>query len=199
MDGYCNGCINPRVESLYPFQELPAGSLLVDIGGGSGHNSVRLVSQYPNLRCIVQDYESVVSNAKDITILPDDIASRIEWQAHDYYIRQPCKGATLYLFSHVLMDNDDANCIKMIRSVVEAMDSGVSRILVYDFADPPTYGYSRPPIFDMLDLHCIANNNVHSRSEAEWDVLFTAADERLVRQRTWAEGDGTAVLEFKLT
>jgi hypothetical protein len=107
MAGHYDSPLDPPIEAMYPFGELPPGSLLVDIGGGSGQHAKRLLKKYPRISVVVQDHASVVSTAQKTTLDPE-IANRLRWEPHDYYTEQPRKGAAIYLFSHVMMDNTDA-------------------------------------------------------------------------------------------
>ena len=52
----------------YGWEGLPEGSLVVDVGGGVGSQSLTLASHHPHLRFVVQDRESVVGDAIDVWI-----------------------------------------------------------------------------------------------------------------------------------
>jgi hypothetical protein len=78
----------------YPMQErLIEGAsttddsvLLVDIGGGWGHDLIAFHKKYPNLgRLILQDLPAVVKEAR---ALP----SGVEAQGYDFFTEQPIKG-----------------------------------------------------------------------------------------------------------
>ncbi|KAM3066420.1 hypothetical protein ACMFMG_012061 [Clarireedia jacksonii] len=196
MAGHYDSDIDKPVESIYPFAELRSGTVVVDVGGGLGQNSLRLASKYPQLSCIVQDHESVTSTAKKA--VPNDLLGRVTWQAHDFYTSQPVKGADIYLISHVLMDHTDEECCRILSALVEAMDQERSMILIHDFVDPPTTGAERPEVLDMLDLHMIASLNTHSRDQQEWKTLVASTSRRLFIKRTWFGAQGSAVLELKL-
>ncbi|EFR00715.1 sterigmatocystin 8-O-methyltransferase [Nannizzia gypsea CBS 118893] len=202
MAGHYDGPLDMPIELIYPFDYLPNGSTLVDIGGGNGQNTIRLVVSYPQLSAVVQDHVSVISIAeKKVKQQYDEkIAGRITWEAHDYYAQQPQKGADIYLLSHVLMDNSDENCVKMIREIAQVMDPARSRLLIHDFVDLPRAVGDRPRLLDMLDIHMIASLNTYSRSEVEFDHLIgrAAGDRGLVRYKTWQGKGGSAVLELRL-
>lgn len=108
MAGYYEANLENPIEVMFPFQDMPDGSLLVDIGGGNGQQAIRLASLYPQMSCVVQDHVSVVSAAEKETSLPEGTVGRIIWEAHDFYTPQPRKGAAIYLFHHVLADNTNA-------------------------------------------------------------------------------------------
>jgi tRNA G46 methylase TrmB len=48
---------------------LPEGSLVVDVGGGVGSQSLTLAKHHPQLRFVVQDRESVVGDAIEVCAL----------------------------------------------------------------------------------------------------------------------------------
>lgn len=109
MAGYYDGPLDYPIELIFPFGQLPSACTVVDIGGGNGHNAIRLVSTHRQLSVVVQDHLSVVSVAEKAAsekLGPEDVG-RITWQAHDYYSPQPRRGADVYLLSHVMMDNSD--------------------------------------------------------------------------------------------
>ena len=51
------------ISAGYGWEHLPEGSLVVDVGGGVGSQSLTLASHHPQLRFVVQDRESVVGDA----------------------------------------------------------------------------------------------------------------------------------------
>ncbi|PHH74763.1 hypothetical protein CDD80_2861 [Ophiocordyceps camponoti-rufipedis] len=195
MAGHYDGPLDPAVETLFPFEELPGKALLVDVGGGNGQHSIRLASRFPGLTCVVQDHDNVVAAAREQDSLPENVTGRISWQAHDLYAPQPVKGADVYLLSHVLMDHTDADCRAILSNVATAMEKGKSRIVIHDFVDPTSTGTSRPRVLDMLDLHMLASLNTRSRSREEWDSVV---GEGMAIRRVWTGGQGSGVLEIVL-
>ena len=51
----------------YPWGHLPQGSLVVDVGGGVGSQSFTLAKHHPQLRFVVQDRESVLGDAVEVS------------------------------------------------------------------------------------------------------------------------------------
>jgi hypothetical protein len=92
MSGYSEG--RGIWLDLYPLSRIlegadPEGALLVDIGGGRGHDMERFrlrASQQQLGRIIVQDLPLVVDEAKK-----DQVDSSIEFVAHDFFTPQPVK------------------------------------------------------------------------------------------------------------
>jgi len=54
----------------YAWETLPEGSLVVDVGGGVGSQSLTLATHHAHLRFVVQDLESVVDDAVGVCGLP---------------------------------------------------------------------------------------------------------------------------------
>ena len=48
------------------WESIPEGSLVVDVGGGVGKQSLTLATHQPHLRFVVQDRESVVGDAVEV-------------------------------------------------------------------------------------------------------------------------------------
>ncbi|KAK8100452.1 hypothetical protein PG999_010826 [Apiospora kogelbergensis] len=187
------------IETLFPFETLPAGSTIVDIGAATGANAIRLITLYPQLNCVVQDYGDIVSAAaRAAKTLPKSVNDRIVWDGYDYYTPQTQMGAAIYLMSHILNGNTDEKVVKMFKNVVHGMKPRTSTLLILDWVDPPSFGEDRPRVFDSLDMHMIAQTNVHSRSLERWDKMLKQADERLVRYYTKVEDNGCAALAVRL-
>lgn len=53
----------------YSWERLPEGSLVVDVGGGVGSQSLLLANHHPQLHFVVQDRESVVGDAIEVCAL----------------------------------------------------------------------------------------------------------------------------------
>jgi sterigmatocystin 8-O-methyltransferase len=105
MERYFHRTTQDPVEDFFNFGKLPHDAIVVDVGGGRGHHSIRLSSQYPHIQFINQDLEKMESTLQEIT--DNDVLQRVTWQSHDYFLEQPVQGANLYLLSHILMDNPD--------------------------------------------------------------------------------------------
>ena len=49
------------------WEQLPQGSILVDVGGGIGGHSIKVADAYPHICVVVEDREQVVSTAKEVS------------------------------------------------------------------------------------------------------------------------------------
>jgi sterigmatocystin 8-O-methyltransferase len=93
-------------EDIYPFHELPAGSKIVDVGGGRGQVSVRIAEKEPHLSFVVQDHATVIE-AGQAEGISEAAGKAVKWQAHNFFEAQPVKGADVYLFRFILHDHPD--------------------------------------------------------------------------------------------
>ncbi|KAF8467031.1 S-adenosyl-L-methionine-dependent methyltransferase, partial [Russula ochroleuca] len=89
MNGLENASPTNSILEGYDWEGVPEGSLVVDIGGGVGAQSLTLAKRHPQLRFVVQDRESVVGDAIDQPARHDDNNS---------------EGVTAFLVSRVLHD-----------------------------------------------------------------------------------------------
>jgi len=53
----------------FAWGNLPQDSIVVDVGGGVGAQSLTLATHHPQLRFVVQDLESVVPEGVDVCAL----------------------------------------------------------------------------------------------------------------------------------
>lgn len=52
--------------AVYPWGSLPAGSIVVDVGGGNGHATLNLLKAFPSLKIIVQDTRAVAVQGREV-------------------------------------------------------------------------------------------------------------------------------------
>lgn len=105
MERYFHRSSQTPIEDYHNFGGLPHGAIVVDVGGGRGHHAIRLASQYPHIHFINQDLDNKEPTLKEAR--DNGKWLRVEWQKHDFFQEQPVQGASLYLLSHILMDNPD--------------------------------------------------------------------------------------------
>ena len=110
MSGYRQGKPSWMDEGFYPVRERLAGSstldkeaiLLVDVGGGLGHDLAEFKTKHSDIdpkvcgRLILQDKADVIAQ------ISPEIAHGLELCAHDFFTEQPAKGESMYKPSHAL-------------------------------------------------------------------------------------------------
>jgi sterigmatocystin 8-O-methyltransferase len=105
MERYFHRSTQTPVEDFFDFGTLPHNAIVVDVGGGRGHHSIRLATQYPHISFINQDLEKMTSTLTEA--FNEEKLQNVTWQNHNFFHVQPTRGANLYLLSHILMDNPD--------------------------------------------------------------------------------------------
>ncbi|PYI14508.1 putative O-methyltransferase [Aspergillus japonicus CBS 114.51] len=106
MERYFHRSTQAPIEDIFNFDVLRPGATLVDVGGGRGHHSLRLAMQFPQSSFTVQDFMCKKPTIREEPAIAEAM-SRVTWQQHDFFEKQPVRGASLYLLSHILMDHTD--------------------------------------------------------------------------------------------
>ncbi|KAJ9608228.1 hypothetical protein H2200_007216 [Cladophialophora chaetospira] len=157
-------------------------AIVIDVGGSSGHISISLAEKFPALRLVVQDLPEV-ETAFD-ALVPDDLKSRVSFQAHNFMEPQPQEDAKVFLLRHVLHDWPDGIAVQILRNLITG-EHGVmkdgTRIVVADNV-MPLKGTVPTPIERLTttaDLQMWTVLNALERRKEDWIELFKQVDERL--------------------
>lgn len=51
---------------VYPWNTLPTGTVICDVGGGNGHAMLSLLKAFPHLRAVVQDLKAAVDDGEKV-------------------------------------------------------------------------------------------------------------------------------------
>ncbi|KAF2223770.1 S-adenosyl-L-methionine-dependent methyltransferase [Elsinoe ampelina] len=157
--------------NFFPFEDRvlkdanPTEKVLVDVGGGLGHDLTAVVKAVPDLRgrVVLQDREEVIAGIQHLD-------ESIEKQAHDFFTPQAVKAKAYYLHS-VLHDWDDESCVKILQNLMPAMGQE-SKILIHDLVmsdKDPDWSVTA------MDLAMMALGSVKERTESEWRALVGRA------------------------
>ncbi|KAK3676965.1 hypothetical protein LTR78_003170 [Recurvomyces mirabilis] len=103
-------------------------ALLVDVGGGKGHDIAQFAERFPDLfgELVLQDLPQTFDSG--LVASPD----RVMIMGHDFFTDQPVKGARRYMMRQVLHDWSDEKCVEILRPIVAAMDPQSSRLLLVE-------------------------------------------------------------------
>lgn len=189
----------------------PEKALFVDIGGGFGHQCVRLKAKYPNLlgRIILQDIPETISLVKP--------TEGVEAMAHNFYDPQPIEGrypsqikftnsfhfkthifsltnnspgAKFYYLRNIIHDYPDEVCVKILQNIVPALNKD-SRILLDDMV-LSNYGvHWRATVKDITMMTLLA---ARERTKDQWYALLDRAGLKILDIHTYNPTTETSVV-----
>ncbi|RDW63706.1 hypothetical protein BP6252_11251 [Coleophoma cylindrospora] len=138
--------------------------LLVDVGGGSGHDILDFHKQYSGIsgRLILQDRPDVIASTKDF---PD----RIEKMPYDFFTEQPIKGARAYYLHFILHDWPDSTCLDILKNLKPALKKGYSKILINEYVVPAQNAHYSVTGLDIMMMSLFASME---RTEEAWRKLI---------------------------
>jgi hypothetical protein len=110
-----------ELRNEFPWARLGAGAKVVDVGGGSGHVSMYLASQFPELNFLIQDTLSEML-AQAQSKLTANVAKRITFMQHDFFDEQPVTDASAFFIRHCTHNWNDRDCIKIFQALVPALE-----------------------------------------------------------------------------
>jgi hypothetical protein len=164
--------------------------LLVDVGGGRGHDAQQFVARHESHpgKVILQDREPVVESIKDKEKLP------FECQVHDFYTPQPVQSARAYSLHSILHDWSDEEGVKILENLKPALKPGYSRVLLNEIVlseEKPTIAATS------MDMMMLAHLAVRERTEAEWRVIIEKAGLKFLKIYNYP-GVAESVIEAEL-
>lgn len=152
--------------------ESPDGVLLVDIGGGQGHDLIDFHVRHPNLpgKLILQDLPVVIKGVKE------PLPLGIESQEYDFFNPQPVKGARAYYLRTVLHDWPDKQALEILKIIREAMgDESVLLVNEGCMAETGVSLFKAQVDFDMMTLFASLE-----RTEEQWKALLKESGFKIV-------------------
>ncbi|KAJ7936101.1 O-methyltransferase [Mycena leptocephala] len=117
----------------FDWSALPAGSILVDVGGGIGHTSLTIAQRNPALRIVNQDLEHQVADAKAHweRTFPSQVKSQmVEFRALDFFNPQPVKNASVFLLRYILHNWTDARAVALLKRLRDAAQPTTQLVII---------------------------------------------------------------------
>ncbi|EKM51830.1 uncharacterized protein PHACADRAFT_212446 [Phanerochaete carnosa HHB-10118-sp] len=118
MEGIAKMSVPWEALEGFDWRMLPEKSLVVDIGGGVGSQTLTLAKKFPLLNFVIQDTEATQPNAEKYwaTRFPEAIFSgRVQYQVHNFFEPQPISSPAVYYLKNVLHDWSDNHCTAILR------------------------------------------------------------------------------------
>ena len=123
-----------HVLNAFDWNTMEKGTV-VDIGGSHGSLSVVIAQSYPALSFIVQDRATVAREGRKN--LPEDLADRVRFMAHDFFNEQPILDADVYLLRWILHDWSDKYAIRILRALIPALKDGAKILIIEQVLPEP--------------------------------------------------------------
>lgn len=152
------------------FRQSADAPLLVDIGGGMGHDIADFHTRFPNLpgRLILEDLPHVIDDIKSLD-------QSIERVSHDFFTPQPVKGSRAYYLRSVLHDWPDNKGKEILENIRSAMAED-SLLLLHEFSMPEI---NAPLFVAQTDLLMMAGFAGSERTQKQWETLLDSAGFKL--------------------
>ena len=161
---WCDRGFYPLFERLVEgFDDSQSGVLLVDVGGGLGHDLEELVARYPSLpgKLVLQDRAELISTL--------GATDKYEATAHDFFTPQVVEHARAYYLHSVLHDWGDEDCLRILNALKPALKRGYSRILLNEIVVSEQRASLSATSMDQLMLVLGA---MRERTERQWRELL---------------------------
>jgi hypothetical protein len=147
---------------------------IADVGGGHGALLHAVLKANPSAKGLLFDLPDVVVGAKSVLA---DVADRCEIVGGNFFEGVP-GGCDAYLFKSIIHDWSDANCVKILKPVAEAM-APTGRVLLIEHIVPPA---GVPSFSKLLDLEMlVVSAGGRERTEDEFREVLASAGLRLAR------------------
>lgn len=184
VDAFASGNAVDSAECVaraYAWEELPRGSLVVDVGGGAGHVSAAIARHHSHLCFQIQDFDDLAGESNAL-MQREGVSDRARFRPHNFFEPQPeaARGAAVYFLRNILHDFSDQYCRRILKQIVGAM-SPDSRLVICDIVLPPpnTIPKTQEARVRALDLAMLSFFNAKERSHEDWVELLASVDSRL--------------------
>ncbi|XXG94868.1 hypothetical protein Hte_001127 [Hypoxylon texense] len=160
------------------------GVMLVDVGGGRGHDLQELKEKHPSLpgRLILQDQADVVSTVSGQGVF--------EATAHDFFTQQPVKNARAYYLHSVLHDWGDDDCVRILEQLRPVMKPGYSKLLINEIIVPSRN--ATWPVTSMDQLVFILGA-MGERTESSWENILKRAGFKVTHVYSYEMGSESLI------
>ncbi|KAF5874092.1 putative sterigmatocystin 8-o-methyltransferase protein [Botrytis fragariae] len=155
----------PVEERVFEGVEGADNALLVDVGGGKGHDVMAFKEKFGGRengvgRLVLQDQPHVLEE-----IGKGELGEGIEKCGYDFFTEQPVKNSRIYFYHHILHDWSDYKCLEILRVLKSAMKPNYSKLIIHEMIVPES---GASTYHALLDLTMMAFNGGTERTGKEW-------------------------------
>jgi hypothetical protein len=160
------------IAAAYDFSEFET---VIDAGGATGNLLSTILNRYPKPRGILFDLPHVVADAPAL-LQARGLVDRIRIEAGNFFESVPA-GGDAYVFSHIIHDWKDAECLTILGNCRRAMKPD-SRLLIVEMVLPTG---NTPHPGKLLDINMLTITGGLERTEPEYHALLDKAGFRLTQ------------------
>lgn len=161
------GLVDDAGAAFVAAYDVPDGSTVVDLGGGTGALLRHVLAARPSCRGVLLDLPQVAQRAYE-ELAAAGLGTRCEVMLGDFFEAVPGR-ADVYLLSFVLHDWTDDECRALLRNVRIATGPG-ARVLVLEQVLPDDGPGDPGPL--LYDLHMLVGSGGRERTAAEYAELL---------------------------
>jgi len=162
----------PAVVAAYDFS---TARTIVDVGGGTGTLLAHILQRHPAARGTIVDMPQVVKQARE-KLAAQGLAERCDAVVGDFFTTSP-EGQDVYILSQILHDWDDDNCLRILKTLRQAMRPD-SRLLIVETVLP---GDNAMHFGNLQDVAMLLLLGGKERTEPEYAALLGRAGLRISR------------------
>ncbi|KIY03531.1 uncharacterized protein Z520_00222 [Fonsecaea multimorphosa CBS 102226] len=172
MKGAAGLLVSPVPSSLLESGAGGSGVVMVDVGGGHGQVTQKVMEENPHLkgRFVVQDLGAIIDEARARN-------PAYEVMEYDFFTPQPIRGARIYFMRRVLHDFPDSKCREILQNQIQGMVKGQSKLLICETV-LPAVGCSG---FESLADISRTTFSSMQRSEKQWTALLASVGLKIVK------------------
>lgn len=141
---------------------------------------MQLAAMFPKLSFVVRDLEAVANESSELVASqPQEIRTRIRFQAHDFFTPQPADTANVFMMRMILHDWPKAEAVKILQNIIPALKAsgGEARLLIQDtvLPVPGSVSSTQEALLRVRDLTMTQSFNSKERELAEFVELLELA------------------------
>lgn len=163
-----------RAKSLTEAIDLPPGTVVVDVGGGTGGLLAAILRETPGTLGILADTAEVVAGALSI-LESEGVTDRVRIGASDFFRELPT-GGDVYVLSRILHDWADEPAEAILRTTRTAMDQG-ARLVVMEGVLPESHDGDANHLLELAreDLEMLVLVGGRERTLSEYRAMLDRA------------------------